>query len=124
MANVLFNTMDTLPNLNELWNNQYIRSSDIKSFDYSHLPEPIKNGCSRQILWHLIHNITDIVRCECGNPVKWTTKYNNYRTYCSSKCSNSNINKKDKVKQTNIERYGVENPQQNKDNGWLTIQNI
>ncbi len=46
----------------------------------------------------------------CGSPVKFGGFMCGYYKYCSSKCSNSSLDKKNKIKQTNLERYGVENP--------------
>ena len=50
----------------------------------------------------------------CGQPTKYDGPSKGYRLYCSSKCSNNDKNKKDKIKQTCLERYGVSNPSQSK----------
>ncbi len=46
----------------------------------------------------------------CGSPVKFGGFMYGCYKYCSPKCSNSSLDKKNKIKQTNLERYGVENP--------------
>ena len=61
--------------------------------------------------WYL-HNLTNYPKCKiCGNPV---TKFYNinvgYREYCSTKCSNSDKDKREKTIKTNIERYGGNAP--------------
>ena len=50
----------------------------------------------------------------CGRPTKYDGPSKGYRKYCSSKCSNNDIEKKNKTKQTYLEKYGVENPSQSK----------
>lgn len=65
----------------------------------------------RQILYHSLNAIIPV--CICGKLVKW--KEYRYRTFCSSKCSMSTDAIKNKIKETNILKYGCENPLQNKD---------
>jgi endogenous inhibitor of DNA gyrase (YacG/DUF329 family) len=101
--------------LSDLWNKKYIYKKDLNSYDYSFLPDSIKNGMPRQILWHIINNVKDVILCKCGNPVNWTTKSNSYRTFCSNKCAIDSNDTKEKRKQTNLEKYGSENPFGNKE---------
>lgn len=74
----------------------------------------------------------------CGKPTKFINVKEGYQIYCSKKCSNSDTSKKeltkqtckekyggiapacskevqDKMKQTNLERFGVENAMQNEE---------
>ena len=51
----------------------------------------------------------------CGNYTKYDGPSKGYRLYCSSKCCNNDVNKKDKAKQTYLGKYGVENPSQSKE---------
>lgn len=62
---------------------------------------------TKQRIWHIMHNIQDAKKCECGNFVKWNTKNNTYRLYCSSKCAHNNDLVKIKTKNTCIEKYGA-----------------
>ena len=48
----------------------------------------------------------------CGNPTKFINSKEGYREYCCRKCMNCNTDKREKTKQTCIERYGVENAMQ------------
>ena len=45
----------------------------------------------------------------CGRPTKFRNFKSGYPIYCSSKCSNSDLDKKETCRQTVINRYGVEN---------------
>ena len=45
----------------------------------------------------------------CGRPTKFLNFKSGYPIYCSSKCSNSDPDKKETCRQTVINRYGVEN---------------
>lgn len=69
------------------------------------------------------NDIKQVPRCYCGN----LTKYNSgeFKTYCSKKCASNDKQTKDKIKQTNIIKYGTDMPLKNKDikqkaiNKWL-----
>lgn len=71
--------------------------------------------------WHLKHNILEIPICPiCNkNNRKWYRWYkgekNIYTEYCSAACSSIASETRRKYKQTNILKYGCENPQQNTD---------
>lgn len=41
----------------------------------------------RQLLWHVLNNNCDIIRCQCGTPVKWFRNGNCYRNTCSPTCA-------------------------------------
>lgn len=92
-----------------------------------------------QRLWHVRHNKLEPPICEyddCNNPTKWTPPYSDYARFCSKKCFNKNKTKNaaidkhqkniekygesykdlttsDKIKLTNLKRYGVDNPFKN-----------
>lgn len=68
--------------------------------------------CSVQELYNIYFDITEIPKCYCGNELDFLNFKKGYRLYCSSKCSSNSEDKKIKMKQTCIERYGVENPYQ------------
>lgn len=46
--------------------------------------------------------------CECGNEVKFNQFSRGYYTNCSCKCSANSKSKIEKIKETNLSRYGVE----------------
>lgn len=99
-------------------------------------PSYLKFG--EKLYWYN-HNLNERPGClNCGKPTKFYNCKNGYAMHCCSKCSNSDKNKientkkyfrehyggnapicdpkvKSKIKATNIERYGAENCQQNKD---------
>jgi len=69
----------------------------------------------KQQEWLTLNNKTYPVLCKmCNNTVNWQAGKGQYATYCSSKCVANDPDKKAKTNQTNIERYGVGNPFQNK----------
>jgi len=52
---------------------------------------------------------------KCGNVTNYINISKGYFEFCSSKCSNSSMIKKEKIKQTNLRKYGVEYPSQNEE---------
>ena len=96
--------------LQKIWTKKYIHKRDIKELNYSHIKNYEKMK-PRQIVWHLLNNINEVPIClECSNDVKWYKK--KYFSYCSLKCSTNSEKIKNKIKQTNLKRYDVENPSQ------------
>lgn len=70
---------------------------------------PINTALSQR-LWHIVYSIKKIPRCiYCENLVKFRSFHAGYYKYCSSRCSNKDGNKKDKIKKTCLKKYGVEN---------------
>lgn len=58
---------------------------------------------------------TDEEKCEvCGKICKWFSISQGYAKTCSRRCAQLNPNTRNKIKSTNIEKYGVEVPAQNK----------
>ena len=67
-------------------------------------------------LYCYYNNINEPVHCSCcGNRVKFISFNKGYKKYCSDKCSNKDPNKKLKVRQTNLKKYGVEYYAQSKE---------
>ncbi len=62
-------------------------------------------------LYHISNNLYNIPKCkECKtNNVKFKYYSQGYHTFCGAKCSQKSKNTKEKTKQTNLKRYGVEN---------------
>ena len=61
----------------------------------------------------------DGICINCGNITKWISANGWYSDYCGSKCARNDITVKNKIKQTMIDRFGVENPSQSN-----TIKNL
>ncbi len=72
------------------------------------------NPSFSQRLYHIFNGNT-IPTCYCGNAVKFFDISKGYNKYCSPKCKYSSIELKNKVKQTNLERYGAKAPGMNQD---------
>ncbi len=67
------------------------------------------SASARQRLWHIEHNTIEPPTCKiCSNFVKWHILTRKYQTYCSSKCAHNDVELKEKVKQTNQKKYGVD----------------
>jgi len=62
-------------------------------------------------IYHNIHQVILCQTCQQSKP-KFQSLSLGYYQYCSLKCSNNNINKKNKTINTNLERYNTENPMQ------------
>ena len=64
-------------------------------------------------VYSLENKITKIPICpECGEKVNFLNS-GKYAVYCSVRCSANSKSTRDKCKETNKEKYGVENPSQN-----------
>lgn len=64
-------------------------------------------------IYCIIHDITTRPTCPvCGKPVGFLSPSNGYKKHCSYKCSNSDPDKKNKIKQTCIKNWGVESSNQ------------
>lgn len=77
-----------------------------KSIIWTQLAEYLKLGISepRQLLFHCSTQLLTIPVCFCGNQLNWHSDKRTYRSFCSTKCTA--IGTADKAKQTNIARYG------------------
>lgn len=72
-----------------------------------------------QMLYNYANNIEEIPLCICGNKVTFKSYTTGYNRYCTDKCwmldENLVTNRKLKYETTNINKYGVKYPMQNKD---------
>lgn len=59
-------------------------------------------------IWNVVNGFDKNKCIICGNSTKWKNFKSGYRKYCSSKCSNSDDTKKSKIKETMLQKYGVE----------------
>ena len=64
----------------------------------------------KEKIYLYIHNMEYPNKCKvCGQYTKYINSTKGYSTYCSSKCCNSDQDKKNKTKLNNLAKYGVEN---------------
>jgi G:T-mismatch repair DNA endonuclease (very short patch repair protein) len=69
----------------------------------------------KEKIYILKNNIQDEPVCKtCRNPVQYSLRKERYLKYCSSECSNSCSEVREKKRKTYIKKYGVDNPQKNK----------
>lgn len=60
---------------------------------------------------YVLGGITEQCKCkQCGVPLRFTTSVAMSPSFCSLKCSNGNKDTKALRRQTNIDKYGVDNP--------------
>jgi hypothetical protein len=80
---------------------EYVNLINITSF----LPN---NASTTNRLWHIEHNVLETIKCEkCKiNDVKWYPSKGGYGEYCSVKCSSNSNDTKNKIKETNLKKYG------------------
>jgi len=77
----------------------------------------INNFCDKiidlpfnQRIWHWVNNYPNYFTCRCGNLSKFNRNWlDGYKKHCSAKCAQSDQVTKDKRRNTNIEKYGVDN---------------
>ena len=82
---------------------EYIQNRYSDSLSYSETIYRIKNKIE----------IRPVCKC-CGKSIKYININDGFAQYCSNKCVTKSKEVKEKVKQTNLERYGVENTLQSK----------
>jgi len=72
----------------------------------------------------ILHNITEIPKCECGEQLKFNQYSEGFREFCSVKCSSNSKSKQEKIKQTNLKKYGHINTFQSEAGrkGWNEFQ--
>ena len=63
-------------------------------------------------LYRFYHPEADNKCKMCGKPTRYLSFAKGYSAHCSSKCSANNSETREKVKQTSLEKYGVESPNQ------------
>lgn len=63
----------------------------------------------KQIIYHYVNKIEEIPRCYCGKNNNFKSSVVGYRKSCSPKCSNNSLNKKIKIMETKLDKYGDEN---------------
>lgn len=67
-----------------------------------------------QKIWHWVNEIDSYSLCACGNRVTFNKNWlDGYRKTCSNKCAQNSDVVKEKIKTTNIKKYGVDNVAKN-----------
>jgi len=65
-----------------------------------------------QMLFNYLNNISELPKCKCGNSLKFIKFKKGYAVFCSIKCMSSDVGVREKVKETFLKKYGVQNPLQ------------
>lgn len=79
--------------------------------EYEKIIKISANTFSEQ-LYIYIHGAVDHICPVCGKETSFKDLLSGYSTYCSTKCSYKDPTRSDKIKHTNLRKYGVENPSQ------------
>lgn len=66
-----------------------------------------------QKVYYYFNNLSQVPKCYCGNDVKFKNGIDGWLTYCSKKCQANSKETKSKRINTNINKFGCENPMQN-----------
>lgn len=90
-------------------NPRYIRKNYPEFFLMLNEEYPQDLTISEKIYWWK-NSLNDYPKCHCGERVKFYGIKKGYAKYCSYKCSSSDPKKKQKVRETCVEKYGVDNP--------------
>ncbi len=99
-----------MENINKLKRSEIDKNAELKNIIFSYLSENNieLNWTSnfKQIIYHYTNDIKEIPKCYCGKYNNFKSSVVGYRKNCSPKCSNMSINKKVKIMETKLERYG------------------
>ena len=95
---------------NPIVNPRYIKKNYPEFFEYLNNNYTECSSISEKLyLWK--NGISEVPKCiVCGSRCSFRGIRNGFSPYCSVKCSNSCDIKKNKTKETNINRYGKDNP--------------
>jgi len=63
-------------------------------------------------IYILLNDFFKRPQCYCGNNVSFESFTKGFKSYCSTKCAANSLQKQQKIKQTNLKKYGVENVNQ------------
>ncbi len=91
--------------------NTYVKRKDVKK-----ISEEMGFENLSEFLYFIVNDLNEKPSCkECGKEVSFDKISTGYREFCSVKCARNNEKTKEKTKQTNLEKYGVETPLQNEE---------
>ena len=95
-------------------NPRYLNKNYPEFYEYLIKTYPSDISISEKLYWWR-NNIDTYPLCPvCNNRLKFYSISKGYAQFCSCKCSNSSNSKKEQIKRTCLDRYGVENPRQSK----------
>ena len=84
--------------------------------NYPEVLEKIQNFCSnidvpfKQMIWHWVNDYPNYYLCKCGEKVSFNRNWlDGYKKSCSAKCAQSDKSVKEKRKNTNLKKWGVDN---------------
>lgn len=99
----------------EKWIAKYHRNVYNEIIRYTHfLDDYYDNIPTVQRVWHIINNNMEIYKCwNCGIPTRFISFSKGYSYFCSQSCSTGSKYTQDKMKSTNMKRFGVDNPFKN-----------
>ena len=81
----------------------------LMSIDY---PDSLK--MSERLYWYF-HNLTDCPKCHiCGKPTTYINFKKGYHKYCSVSCNRKDPESNERRKNTCLQKYGTENPNQSR----------
>jgi hypothetical protein len=97
---------------NIIGNNYKLNSGKISKFkkEVADLLEQHWSLNISELYYCILKNIQEQPKCYCEKEVKFNDFSKGYNNTCSIFCSVNNPLRKEKAKQTNLERYGAENP--------------
>lgn len=107
------------PDIKYIKNNRYTKQLIKK--EYPEFYQYIENNYPKDLQWKqklywFYHNINSTPICPiCNKPVNFLDFLRGYRTYCSCQCANKDPLYKDKIHQSVLLKYGVNNVFQNKE---------
>lgn len=107
------------PNIEYIKNTKYTKP--IIKHDFPEFYQYIEYNYPKDLQWKqklywFYHDIKDYPICPiCNKPVAFLDFIHGYRTYCSCGCANKDPLYKDKIHQTVLLKYGVDNVFQNKE---------
>lgn len=110
-----------IPNIKNLKQGQFSRKFFEKHYPefFNYLLDKYKGVSWKkfsELPYLYFHNMDDVPKCPvCGKYVSFINYSKGYRTYCCMKCLHKDPKMEEKIKQSFIEKYGVENAFQNKD---------
>ena len=104
--------------LNSRWttnNGKLLKEQNLELYEYA----SSMKGCRTlaEALYLICNNLDEPPKCEfCNKNYKsFITFKKGYKNYCSTRCSSSDKKTQEKVKQTTLERYGVEHALQSEE---------
>ena len=68
-----------------------------------------------RLFWHYTNGVNELPNCYCGNTLMFKSPKQGYREFCSKRCMYDSKDIKEKRRESNIKKYGVDNPSKSKE---------